>query len=146
VRSVRNVRRPRVVFDTNVLVSALVFGGILRQAVDLIGSKIGSKSVRPVMSEAILTELRRIISVKFPEFAPLLSRYESLLRHYAFWVPLGGQVVSVVRDPDDNAILETSLVGKCEFVTSGDKDLLALGTYKGIRIVTPAELVELLKE
>ncbi len=138
----RSVQKPRVVFDTNVLVSALVFGGIPRKATDL----IASKSVRPVMSEAILTELRRIISVKFPDFFPALIRYEKLLRHYAFWVALGGQVVSAVRDPDDNAMLETAMVGKCQLIVSGDKDLLSLRAYDGIRIITPSELVELVRE
>jgi len=137
-----NRQKTRVVFDTNVLVSALVFGGTPRAATDLIAGKI----VRPVMSEEIMTELRRIISAKLPKHVPGVARYEKLLRRYAIWVPLGSQVATAPRDPADNAVIETALIGRCQFIVSGDKDLLVLGAYDDVRIVNPAEMLKLIAD
>jgi putative PIN family toxin of toxin-antitoxin system len=44
-----------------------------------------------------------------------------------------------VRDPDDEPILGTAVAGACEFLVTGDKDLLVLGGYAGVRIVSPTE-------
>jgi putative PIN family toxin of toxin-antitoxin system len=136
---VKNSKKPRVVLDTNVLVSALVFGGTPRLVTGLITQRL----IRPVMSEEIMTELRRTITLRFSEHISGITRYEKLLRRYAIWVELGSQTVTVSRDPDDDRIIETALIGQCGHIVSGDKDLLSLEVYKGIKIVKPAEFLEL---
>lgn len=137
----KNDQKPiRVVIDTNVLVSALVFGGTPCKVTDLIPDKL----IRPVMSEEIMSELRRTITNVFPKHVPGIARYERLLRKYALWVPLGSQVINVSRDVDDNFIIETAVIGKCSYVISGDKDLTVLENYEGIGIVTPADFLKLL--
>jgi putative PIN family toxin of toxin-antitoxin system len=52
--------------------------------------------------------------------------------------------VDAVRDPDDNRVLEAAVAGEAEYIVTGDRDLLDLGSCEGIRIVTPAAFVELL--
>jgi len=47
----------------------------------------------------------------------------------------------VCRDPNDDMILECAVLASAQFMISGDKDLLVLGSYSGIRIVTPAEFL-----
>ncbi len=136
-----NPHKIKAVVDTNVLISALVFGGTPRQVTDMIPEKL----FWPVMSEEILSELRRIILEKFPQFAAGLPLYEKLLRSYALWVPLGAKTVTVCRDPDDNKIIETALLGRCQYIISGDNDLLAIGTYNGIRILNPADFLDVFK-
>ena len=127
----------RAVLDTNVLISALVFGGTPREVTDL----IAQKTFRPVMSEEILSELRRIIVTKFPEYSLLVESYEKLLRRYAIWIPLGSKTIMVSRDPDDNKVIETAVIAKCHFIVSGDKDLLVLRAYSDIKIVKPIEFL-----
>lgn len=46
-----------------------------------------------------------------------------------------------LRDPADNQILETAVVGKCDFLITGDKDLLSLGKYNQIQIITPNQFL-----
>ena len=50
-------------------------------------------------------------------------------------VPLGAPVC---RDPDDDWVLATAVAGTCECIVTGDKDLLSLGEYRGVRILAPS--------
>jgi len=52
--------------------------------------------------------------------------------------------IDASRDPDDNRVLEAAIAGEADYIVTGDRDLLELGSYEGIRIVTPAEFVALL--
>lgn len=54
-------------------------------------------------------------------------------------VTLGPITVNACRDPDDNRILETAVLGHADTIVSGDKDLLSLGGYEGITIERPAD-------
>jgi len=57
-------------------------------------------------------------------------------------VRIRGVVHGICRDPNDNMILESAVMGKAEVIVTGDKDLLALGEYEGIRILTPRAFLE----
>jgi predicted nucleic acid-binding protein len=57
-------------------------------------------------------------------------------------IKLGSVTITICRDPDDNRILETAIIGDCECIVSGDKDLLSLEHYHKIRILKPAEFLE----
>ena len=50
-------------------------------------------------------------------------------------------VVTVCRDPDDNKLLETAVVGRADCLVTGDQDLLVLDPFQGIPILTPAEFL-----
>lgn len=131
--------RLRVVIDTNVLISGIVFGGtperLVRMFVD--------GSIDTVISEELLTELRRTINRRFPNFVPRLDELEVSLRAEALLVPLGSKTVTICRDPDDNKVIETALIGKCQYIVSGDKDLLDLGSYEGVTVLPPAEFLQI---
>ncbi len=134
-----NRPKPRVVVDTNVFVSALVFGGKPRDVTDL----IGKKKVTLVVSEEIMTELRRIVIAKFPAHLIKLEQLEKLLRKYAQWVKLGTASVTISRDADDNKFIETAILGNCTYIVSGDKDLLDIGAYQSVAILTPAQFLNI---
>ena len=131
--------KPKVVLDTNVLVSALVFGGLPRQVTDL----VAKKAIVLVTSEEAMTELRRIVRDKFPEYVQLTVQLEQLLRRYAKWMQLGNIDISVSTDPDDNKFIETALLSHCDFIISGDRHLLELKQYEVIKIVKPAAFLKL---
>lgn len=135
-------KRLRVVLDTNVLISALVFGGKPRQVTDV----LAEKKIDIVIAEEILTELRRKVRAKFPIFIEELLRLELLLNRYAERVLLGSIRVSICRDEEDNRIIETAMIGHCQYIVSGDKDLLSLKSYGNIRIIKPAVLLEMYGE
>ncbi len=127
----------RIVLDTNVWLSALIFGGKPREIVALFAR--GFVSI--VASQEILTEMRRSVGRAFPGFSNDLARMEALIEHDADMVALGSVTIAVCRDPDDNHILETAVIGECAYIVSGDNDLLALKNYQGIRILKPDEFL-----
>lgn len=130
----------RVVLDTNVWLSALVFGGKPRKVVELLVRDL----IDIVISQEMLTEMRRKIVGKFPDFIEDLEHMELLIERDVELVKLGSLTINICRDPDDNRIIETAAIGVCEYIVSGDKDLLSLGSYKEIRIVTPSDFVTLM--
>ncbi|MBX3717806.1 MAG: putative toxin-antitoxin system toxin component, PIN family [Burkholderiales bacterium] len=124
----------RVVFDTNVLVAALVFPGgqgdaALRRVVE------GRDQL--VLSRAILGELLEVLGRKF-------ARDAEELAHVAVFVSDLATVVApkrrlrVVKDDPDNRILECALAGKAQAIVTGDKGLLALESFEGIPLMTLA--------
>jgi len=103
-------------------------------------------SIIVVISQEIVTELRRIIHGKFPSFAEDLLRLEKLLERDAHLVELGSVQVTTSRDPDDDKFIETAVAGNCQYIISGDKDLLDIGLYKDIQIVKPAAFLQYIKK
>ena len=130
--------KPRVVIDTNVWISALVFGGNPGKILDL----FIEKQVEVAISEEGLSELHRKIIQKFPLYAPRLDLLEESLRQDAELVRLGRQTVDASPDPDDNKFIETALIGNCAYIISGDKDLLELKSYQNIQIIKPAAFLK----
>lgn len=126
-----------MVIDTNVYLSALVYGGNPRRIVEM----IVSGEITVIVSEHIFVEMRRIILKKFPQFEPEYRALEMFLHDNTIAVPLGGVEVAVCRDPKDNAVLETATTGDCNAIVTGDADLLTLGNYNSIAIVTPAAFI-----
>ena len=123
----------RLVVDSNVWISALVFGGAPRQVFEA----IVHDGLRLVVSAEILTEVRRVAGVKFPDFTDDVEALIGVLQENLEVVSLGSITIDVCRDPDDNRVLETAILGDAEAIVSGDKDLLVLGDYEGIAITTP---------
>ena len=136
----KSSQKLRVVLDTNVLVSALVFGGKPRIAIEAV-----LEDGTVIISPEILTEVRRIVHAKFPTFVKHFERLDQLLKRDTVGVELGSIQVTVCRDPDDNRIIETAVIGNATYIVSGDKDLLVLQTYEAIKILKPVEFLEIVQ-
>ncbi len=132
------VSSARVVIDTNIFVSSIVFGGKPRRVLDA----VADDTITLVTAEELVTEIRRVILTKFPDFLRDLKKVEKLIESDATWVKLGLLSLSVSRDPDDDKFIEAALIGDAKYIVSGDRDLLDLGAYKAIRFVTPDELLK----
>lgn len=128
----------RVVIDSNVWISGLVFGGSPGKVLEL----FIKGSLLVIVSEELVRELRRNVTKKFPRYAGQLDLLEASILKDATVVSLGAETVTASRDPDDNKVIEAALIGECHYIISGDKDLLAIGKYRGIRIVTPAAFLK----
>ena len=125
-----------VVFDTNVLISGIAFGGKPREILEM----IKKKEVLGVTSLVLLAELMDVLSKKFKYPKSRIFQVERKMRKI-LRVIYPVKTINAVRDDDDNRVLEAAVEGKCEYVVTGDEDLLSLQNYGGIKIITPAEFL-----
>lgn len=129
----------KIVADTNVLISALVFGGV-----PLIVLKMAhDKKIKLIISAETLIELDRTISAKFPVF---LSELEGLRRYIDKYGLIMRSTVTQefkqLRDPDDGHILQAAAISKATYIITGDKDLLSLQKIHNTHILTPRQFID----
>jgi len=127
----------RVVLDTNVLVSAVVFGGPPGQIVEL----AAARQLQLVLSSPLIAELRRVLRDKFAFSDEALYLTETLLRRAGIVVEPSQTRTLVTQDPDDNRVLEVAVDSKADVVVSGDRHLLRLKEFQGIPIQSPRQFV-----
>ncbi len=132
------------VFDTNIIVSALLFEDskpalALQEALDQ-----GNLLLSMEVAEEIAEVLRRS---KFDRYVKRKTR-EEFLRAFileAVFVEII-KTIKVCRDPKDNKFLELAVNGNASHLITGDEDLLALNPFQGISIMTPNQFRETLTE
>ncbi len=122
----------KVVFDTNILVSALVFPGGRGEAAL---RRIIEEQDQLVVSKPILDELLGILARKFSRDAEELAHVAVFLSDLALFVKPRRRL-RVVKDEPDNRILECALAGRAEAIVTGDRALLALREYDRVRIIS----------
>jgi putative PIN family toxin of toxin-antitoxin system len=121
----------RVVFDTNVLVAALVFpGGRGEEALQ----RILQERDELFLSRAILDELLGVLARKFARDAEELARVAVFLGEVSALVKPARRL-KVLRDDPDNRILECAVAARADLIVTGDEALLALGEFEGVRVV-----------
>lgn len=130
-----------VVFDTNVLVSALGFEGSPLDAL----LRAFDDDVRLIASEETMDELERVMTYdRLPFTDADRTQYLAILRREAN-VVRPDDSVDVVRDSAEDKFLEVALAGDADYIVSGDQDLLDLGSCRGIDVVAPDAFVELVE-
>ena len=125
----------RGTLDTNIYVSAFQFGGmrLLHMAVN--------GDIEIAVSQPILDELIRVLREKF-EWDGYRPDAKQQILGIATLVKPKHALNVVKEDEPDNCILECALEAGSEFIITADKDLLRLGGYAGIRIVTAPDFLE----
>ena len=129
----------RVTADTNILVSALIYKRgkpfqRLRMALE--------GEIRLAVSAEIIAETLDVLSRKFGIKREELPEYKEAIESAASTVHPTVELNVIKHDPPDNRILECAVSSGSEFILTGDKDLLRLGNYDSIRIVTVAAFLE----
>jgi putative PIN family toxin of toxin-antitoxin system len=127
-----------ITVDANIYVSAVQFGGnperLLHRAI--------AGDIEIAISEPILAEVLRILQVKFGRSEVDLAKLEATIRGLAKMVT-PTQPLSVVKDdPDDNRIIECAVASDSQCIVTGDKDLLRMGEYAGIKMVKVGDFLQ----
>lgn len=126
-----------VVVDSGIWISALEFGGTPATALE----KLFLVDDLAICSE-IEEEVLRVLHEKFGrDRRHILERLAPLLGH-AVRITVTGEVSGVCRDPSDDCILECAVKSRAHLIIAGDKDLLSLGMYRDIRIVTAKQYLD----
>lgn len=128
----------RVCLDTNVLISAAVFGGNCARVVEM----IGKKELGNVISFHVISEFSKVLEKK-------LELDEVEIKKALRPIIKSSNVIETKRnlgvlsyDPD-NRILECAVVGEADYIITGDKKhLLKLKEYEGIKILSPSEFLK----
>ncbi len=125
----------RVVADTNVLVSALIFPGGSPERVYRLALE---GRIELITSRPLLTELGRVLTAEFGWESGSAEEAVATLIRIAEIVDPRETVIEIERDPADDRVLEAAVEGGAEIIVAGDRHLLALGSWRGIAIEPPA--------
>ncbi|MBI1928538.1 putative toxin-antitoxin system toxin component, PIN family [Candidatus Poribacteria bacterium] len=130
--------RPVVVFDTNILLSGVGWRGTPYRCLEL--TRAGK--VEGVTCQEILDELVEKLTVKLNFSQSQVTDTIADLLSFMRFVSITNAMKVIAADPDDDKVLECAIVGGATHIVTGDRrHLLPLGSYRGIQIVTAADLL-----
>ena len=132
--------RSTVVIDTNVIVSAILFGGIPGELIPL----WKSDRIKPLASKEIIDEYIKVLT--YPKFKLSEAEinyilYIEILPYFDI-IQIKDRQVIIKNDPSDDKFIYCAKAGKAGIIITGDQHLLNLKTYQKIKILTPAEFLK----
>ena len=129
------------VIDTNVVASAIIFGGKPKEVIDrLMIDNIDAYASSEILEE--YTDTVEYLKEKFPGKKPKIPLIEIEAKCNVIEVY---SKVDICRDPDDNKFIECAIDSKCYYIVSGDKDLLTVEKYNDIEIVTVSDFLKIIE-
>ena len=127
----------RIVIDTNVIASAIFFGGLPRELIEhLVKRELSAFASPEIINE--YQETIKELSSKYSKKTPIFP-LNTIISSIRLIDPVSD--VQVCRDPDDDKFISCALDAKCVYIVSGDKDLLSIRKYKNIEILTVSEFL-----
>jgi len=133
----------KVVFDTNTLISGLLWDGNEARVIE----KAENKEIRLFISPEMIEELEKVL--KREKFCKKLEGKEYTVDKAVSKIALIATLIKPTRkinvikeDPEDNRVLECAVSAKVDVIVSGDSHLLDLKDYSGIDIITASEFIK----
>jgi len=132
----------KIVIDTNIFISAFGWGGKPLEVIEL----LEKGEIKNCLSEEIFNELFTALS--YPKLGfPIKLQTEILefvLAHSDFYTPEAN--LKLAPDPEDNKFIECALTANAKFIITGDKGLLSVKQFRGIKIITPEDFLKTRKQ
>ena len=140
----RSPRPPRVMIDTNLVLSALVF---TQGRLSPLRHAWQSERCQPMVSRVTAAELIRVLA--YPKFKLAPDEQQELLADYLPWcatvrIPNPPPKTPACRDPFDLPFLQLAVTGKADYLVSGDRDLLSLAGQLTCPIVSADQFIKTL--
>jgi putative PIN family toxin of toxin-antitoxin system len=130
----------KIVVDSNIFISSFFWGGNPRKIMERIINGNDELFVcKEILQEVALVMARPKFNVNGEYIARFIRSIEEVANH----VVLTGIVQQVCRDSKDDKILECGLLANADYIITGDADLLILGEFQGIKIVTANQYINL---
>ena len=122
----------RIIIDTNVVISAVFFGGIPRRIIEA----VMERKFRACGTAPIIEEYEEVVREMIERKQGTLRR--DMLTPFIKRIELVNVItpVSACRDPDDDKFISCAIDAGARYIVSGDKDLLVLEKYRDIEIIT----------
>ena len=131
----------KVVLDTNVVLSAILFGGKPRQILE---AALGG-TIRICISGPTIGELEKVLQrPKFGFSSQMVQTIISEITAIAEWIEPQEHRGLVKDDPEDNMFLDCAIEGKVDYLISGDHHLLSIGKCEGVQLINPDGFIEVL--
>jgi uncharacterized protein len=131
----------RVVLDTNVLISAILFRG---KPGELLDAALRG-NIHICISESIIEELTGVLKRrKFIFDSDIVHGLIAEVIAISERIEPVQSILAISEDPEDNRILECAVAGRADFIITGDRHLLHLQEFGDIKIVNPDQFLELL--
>lgn len=133
---------PRVVYDTNIIISGLFWSGASRRLLKL------AEQSKVILFSSLDTERELVRVLQYSKFG--LS-FEESLRFLIYYQSISARIkvstkINIIdRDPSDNIFLECAIDSFANYIVSGDHHLLDLGGYKEIKIITAEQFLKIVK-
>jgi len=131
------MEKVRVVFDTNIWISAFLFGGKPKRVIDLALDK-----GQIFCSIYILEEMRVVLKEDFNLPQAKIEELTEAILDIADIVRLTGDFKDFTADPKDNPIIETAIVAKANYLVTGDKHILSLRQFGKIQLITISQFLK----
>jgi putative PIN family toxin of toxin-antitoxin system len=129
----------RVVLDTNIYISAILFGGNCEEIL-----RLGMlKAFDILISREIINEIRGILKNKFRWSNKQIREVETYIRDITTEIIPTESLSVVQRDSSDNKIIECAVSGEAHYIVTGDRHILNMKEIRRIKILTPSEFLKL---
>ncbi len=131
----------KVVLDTNILISAIVFGGKSRQVLE----SANKGRIQLVITEEIIKEVRGVLEGKKFQFpSEIMDLIVHELEALAEIIKPKERISIIEKDLEDNRVLECASESQSDYIVTGDLYLLEIKEFQGTKIMTPGEFLEIL--
>lgn len=125
-----------VVFDTNVIVSALITEGLCSRLL----RRARLREFSLVLCQCIFDEIRKVLSEKFKASrGEILSALDIINESVSMVITSDMPIQPLCKDKDDDMVIACALEAKADYLVTGDVELLKIGQYKGIKILSPRD-------
>jgi putative PIN family toxin of toxin-antitoxin system len=132
----------RIVLDTNIFISAALLGRVCEEIIQF--CRFGKVNV--FISKDIISEIEDKLRLKFLWKNKQIKIFLDNIFEFCHLVEVNEKIILIKDDPDDDKILECAISAKCDYIISGDRHLIKLGSYKKIKILEPADFLFLIRK
>ncbi|HCY20055.1 MAG TPA: putative toxin-antitoxin system toxin component, PIN family [Deltaproteobacteria bacterium] len=133
----------KIVLDTNILISSLLFKGELAGVVDL--WKKGK--IIPIFSRDTFDEFKTVL--EYPKFSLTAQEMKVIIEEEVLpffeVIEVTDKIKGACRDADDDKFIACAVSASADFIVTGDKDLLDMGKYKSVKILSASEFLRMFK-
>ncbi len=131
----------KIILDSNVIVAAFSARGLCHELFELCVDRF-----RIICSEHILSEISRCLLEKLGMPQKGVKEIIDYLRKFCESQPYDRLEESICRDKDDDEILALAISAGVDYIITGDKDLLILGDFQSIPVVSPRDFVNIIRK
>lgn len=132
----------RIVLDTNIFISAALLGRVCEEIIRF--CRFGKVNV--FVSKDIISEIEDKLRLKFLWKNNQIKIFLDYILEFCHLVEVNDKIILIKDDPDDDRILECAISAECDYIISGDRHLIKLGSYKNIKVLKPTDFLFLIRK